>query len=80
VIPALAFALAASAGLSDGFDTSEISILGAARIVPLLPRSVAGITGIPPGLLVLLALFGIILRCAIRDRAKEKHETELAQA
>jgi hypothetical protein len=48
--------------------------------VPLLPRSVAGITGIPPGLLVLLALYGIILRCAIRDRAKEKHETELAQA
>jgi hypothetical protein len=80
MILALAIAFAASAGVSDGFRAYEISILGAAWIVPLLSRSVTGITGIPLGLLVLLALYGIILRRAIRDRATEKHATELAQA
>jgi len=73
--PAIAFA--AGAGLSDGFRAYEIRSLGAAWIVPLLSR---GVTGIPLGFLVLLALYGIILRHAIRDRATEKHETELAQA
>ena len=80
MILALAIAFAASAGLSDGFRAYEISILGAAWIVPLLSRSIAGVTGIPIGLIVLLTLYGIILRRAIRDRAKETYETELAQA
>ena len=80
MILALAIAFAASAGLADGFRAYEISTLGAAWIVPLLSRGVAGTTGIPLGLLVLLALDGIILHRAIRDRANEKHETELAQA
>jgi hypothetical protein len=81
MILALAIAFAAKAGLANGFRDYEISILGAAWIVPLLARGVAGITGIPIGVLVLLALYGIILRSVIRDRASMKqHATELAQA
>ena len=77
--PAIAFA--ASAGVADRFRDYEISVLGAAWIVPLLARSVAGTTGIPIGVLVLLALYGIIWRSVIRDRASVKrHATELAQA
>jgi hypothetical protein len=56
-------------GLINGFRDYEISLLAAAWIVPLLSRSVAGIGGIPLGLLVLLALYGFILRRALRDRA-----------
>jgi hypothetical protein len=56
-------------GLINGFRDYEISLLAAAWIVPLLSRSVAGISGIPLGLAVLLALYGFILRRALRDRA-----------
>jgi alpha-1,2-mannosyltransferase len=36
--------------------------------VPLLSRGIAGITGIPIGLPVLLALYVVILRRAMADR------------
>ena len=56
-------------GLSRGFRTFEISLLAAAWIVPLLSRGVAGATGIPLGLLVLLAFYVFTLRRALIDRA-----------
>src|SRR6202163_443997 len=56
-------------GLGRGFRTFEISLLAAAWIVPLLSRGVAGATGIPLGLVVLLAFYVFTLRRALIDRA-----------
>jgi hypothetical protein len=56
-------------GLRRGFRTFEISLLAAAWIAPLLTRAVAGVTGIPLGLMVLLALHAFTLRRAVIDRA-----------
>src|SRR5712671_1624831 len=64
--PAIAFM--ACAGFAGGFRDYEISVLAAAWIVPLLSRGIAGATGIPLGLLVLLALYVFTLRRAVRDR------------
>jgi alpha-1,2-mannosyltransferase len=63
--PAIAFTV--SAGIAGGFRDYEISVLAAAWIVPLLSRSIAGVTGIPLGLLVLLALYVVTLRRAAAD-------------
>jgi alpha-1,2-mannosyltransferase len=63
--PAIAFTV--SAAMAGGFRDYEISVLAAAWIVPLLSRSVAGVTGIPLGLLVLLALYVVTLRRAAAD-------------
>ena len=54
--------------LTRGFRDYEISLLAAAWIVPLLSRGIAGVTGIPLGLLVLLALYVFTLRRAVLDR------------
>jgi alpha-1,2-mannosyltransferase len=69
VMLALAIAFTVSAGSAGGFRDYEISLLAAAWIVPLLARGIAGVTGIPLGLLVLLAFYGLILRRAVQDRA-----------
>ena len=65
-------------GLSRGFRTFEISLLAAAWIAPLLSRGVAGATGIPLGLMVLLAFYAFTLRRALIDRASIVDE--IAQA
>src|SRR6202521_6165794 len=69
VLLALAIAFTVSAGAAAAFRDYEISLLAAAWIVPLLSRSIAGVTGIPLGLLVLLAFYSLILRRAVQDRA-----------
>jgi alpha-1,2-mannosyltransferase len=69
VMLALAIAFTVSAGFASGFRAFEISLLAAAWIAPLLSRGVAGVTGIPLGLLVLLALYVFTLRRAVIDRA-----------
>jgi Glycosyltransferase family 87 len=66
---AVAIAFLASHGLNRGFRSFEISLLAAAWIVPLLSRVIAGVTGIPLGLMVLLALYGVIVRRALLERA-----------
>jgi hypothetical protein len=68
VVLAVAIAFFARHGLARGFRDYEISLLAAAWIVPLLSRGIAGVTGIPLGLLVLLALHCCILRRAMLDR------------
>jgi Glycosyltransferase family 87 len=68
VVLAVAIAFVARHGLKCGFRDYEISLLAAAWIVPLLSRSVAGVTGIPLGLIVLLALHAVIMRRALHDR------------
>jgi alpha-1,2-mannosyltransferase len=60
--PAIAFTV--SAGIAGGFRDYEISVLAAAWIVPLLSRSIAGVIGIPLGLVVLLALYVFTMRRA----------------
>ena len=70
VVLALSIAYLARHGLRYGFGHFEISLLAAAWIVPLLSRGVAGHTGIPLGLMVLLAVYGFILRRAVQDRAR----------
>jgi hypothetical protein len=69
VVLAVAIAFFARHGLSAGFRPFEISLLAAAWIVPLLSRGIAGATGIPLGLLVLLTLYVFTLRGAVLDRA-----------
>ena len=69
VVLAVAIVFFVRHGLSRGFRDYEISLLAAAWIVPLLSREVAGVTGIPLGLLVMLVLHVFTLRRAVLDRA-----------
>src|SRR5882757_7047371 len=55
VVLAVAIGLFARHGLRQGFRDFEISLLAAAWIMPLLSRGIADATGIPLGLIVLLA-------------------------
>jgi len=76
--PALAFFVAAR---SDGrFGDYEISLCVAAWLVPLVSRSIAGATGIPLGLIVLLTFYGFVLRRAVRDHATANDNHRLAKA
>jgi alpha-1,2-mannosyltransferase len=74
VVLAVAIAFFARHGLNRGFRDYEISLLAAAWIVPLLTRAVAGVIGVPLGLLLLLATFVFIMRRALLD-----HQTLLAK-
>jgi hypothetical protein len=69
VVLAVAIAFSVRHGLRRGFRDYEISLLATAWIVPLLSRGVAGVTGLPLGLLVLLAVYVFTLRRALKDRA-----------
>ena len=69
VLLALAIAFTVSAGATAGFRDYEISLLAAAWIVPLVSRGIAGVTGVPLGLLVLLTFYILTLRRAVLDRA-----------
>lgn len=68
VVLAVAMAFFVRYGMRYGFRSFEISLLATAWMVPLLSRGIAGLTGIPLGLLVLMALFVFILRRAMADR------------
>ncbi len=68
VVLAVAIAFLARYGLNHGFRSFEISLLAAAWIAPLLSRSIAGLTTIPLGLIVMLALYAFVLRRAALDR------------
>src|ERR1700761_4132249 len=68
VVLAVAIAFFACHGIKQGFRDYETSLLAAAWIVPLLSRGVAGATGIPLGLIVMLALYGCTLKRALHDR------------
>ncbi len=70
VVLAVAIAFFARHGLVNGFRSFEISLLAAAWTVPLLTRGVAGASGIPLGLLLLLMIFVFTLRRALLDSAR----------
>jgi hypothetical protein len=69
VVLAVAIAFFARHGLRHGFRDFEISLLAVAWIMPLLSRSIAGVTYMPLGLFVELALYAFVLRRAALDRA-----------
>jgi Glycosyltransferase family 87 len=69
VVLAIAIAFYARHGLRSGFRDYEISLLAAAWLAPLLTRGVAGATGLPVGLLMMLALYALILRRAMIERS-----------
>jgi hypothetical protein len=80
VVLAVAIAFFVRHGLSRGFRDYEISMLAAAWIVPLVSRGIAGVTGIPLGLLVMLAFYALTLRRAVSDRVPSPVGARLSQA
>jgi hypothetical protein len=70
VVLAISIAFLVRHGFARGFRDYEISALAVAWIMPLLSRAIAGASGIPLGLIVMLALYGLTLRRAITDRAR----------
>jgi alpha-1,2-mannosyltransferase len=80
VVLAVAIAFLARHGLRCGFRDFEISLLAAAWLVPLLSRAIAGVTGLPLGLIVLLALYGFTLRRAALDHVVANQTQRIAQA
>jgi hypothetical protein len=80
VVLAVAIVYFTRHGLKHGFGSFEISLLAAAWIVPLLSRGIAGLTGIPLGLLALLALhFFIVRRALLGDAAPAATPSPIAQ-
>jgi Glycosyltransferase family 87 len=80
VVLAIAIAFLARHGLMRGFRDYEVSLLAAAWIVPLLSRGIAGATGIPLGLIVMLALYSFTLRRAVTDRGRATmHRPRIAE-
>ena len=81
VVLAISIAFLVRHGFARGFRDYEISALAAAWIMPLLSRAIAGATGIPLGLIVMLALYGLTLRRAIADRTSvQLAASRIAQA
>jgi hypothetical protein len=81
VVLAISIAFLVRHGFARGFHDYEISALAAAWIMPLLSRAIAGSTGIPLGLVVMLALYALILRRALADRTRvQLAGTRIAQA
>jgi hypothetical protein len=80
VVLAISIAFLARHGFKCGFRDYEISVLAAAFIVPLISRGLAGATGIPSGLIVMLMLFASTLRRAIADHANTAVPARIAQA
>jgi Glycosyltransferase family 87 len=69
VVLAVALAFFTRHGLAHGFRDYEISVLAFVWLVPLITRSIAGITGLPLGLIAMLLLYALTLRRAATDLA-----------
>ena len=69
VVLAVAIAFFARHGLAHGFRDYEISVLAFVWLAPLITRSIAGVTGLPLGLIAMLALYALTLRRAAGDLA-----------
>lgn len=67
VVLGIAIAFLVRHGLTRGFHPYELSLLALAWAVPFLTRSIAGLSGIPLGLIVMLALYAMTLRRAASD-------------
>jgi hypothetical protein len=80
VVLAISIAFLARHGFKCGFRDYEISVLAAAFIVPLISRGLAGASGIPSGLIVMLALYVATLHRAVADRENAAIPARIAQA
>jgi hypothetical protein len=80
MVLAIAIAFFARHGLQRGFGDFEISLLAVVWMVPLLSRGLAAATGIPLGLIVLLALYVLVLRRAMLDQIVASDKQRIAQA
>lgn len=80
VVLAIAIAYVARDGLARGFRSFEISLLALVWMMPLLTRSIAGATGLPLGLLTMIALYVFVIRRAVLDRAAARAAPQLAAA
>jgi hypothetical protein len=67
VVLGIAIAFLVRHGLARGFYAYEISLLALAWAAPFLTRSIAGLSGVPLGLIVMLALYAMTLRRASAD-------------
>lgn len=67
VVLAVAIAFFVRHGMANGFRDYEISLLALTWAMPLVSRGVMGATGVPLGLLVMLALYAVILRRGTAD-------------
>jgi hypothetical protein len=79
VVLALSIAFFARHGLAAGFCNYEITVLALAWFAPLVARSLAGVTGLPIGLMSLLAIFVLTLRRAAIDLAANEPSPPEAQ-
>jgi hypothetical protein len=69
VVLAVAIAFFTRYGLAHGFRDYEISVLAFVWVVPLVARGIAGATGLPLGLIAMLALYALTLRRAALELA-----------
>jgi hypothetical protein len=76
VVLAISIAFLVRHGLARGFLPYEISLLALAWIVPLVARSIADTTGMPVGLIAMVALYALTLRRAAIDLAADAPTTE----
>ncbi len=67
VVLGIAIAFLVRHGLARGFHPYELSLLALTWAVPFLTRSIAGLSGIPLGLIVMLVLYAMTLRRAASD-------------
>ena len=67
VVLGIAIAFLVRHGLARGFHPYEISLLALTWAAPFLTRSIAGLSGVPLGLIVMLALYAMTLRRAAHD-------------
>jgi alpha-1,2-mannosyltransferase len=78
MVVAIAIAFLARYGFANGFRDYEVSLLAVAWATPLIARGVMAATGVPLGLLVLVALYLIILRRASADTAAAERSAHAA--
>lgn len=76
MVLAVAMAFFLRNSLRQGFRDYEISLLAFVWIAPLLTRSIAGATGVPLGLIAMLALYAMTIRRAIRDTQSTRKNDE----
>jgi hypothetical protein len=77
ILLGMAVAFFAAHGLAHGFMAWEKTVLAAAWLVPLLARTAAREAFLPLGLMVLLAVFGVVLR---RLRTEQGRDVTVALA
>ena len=67
VVLAVSMAFLTAHCLKDGFRNYEVTLLAVAWAMPLVTRSIADAIHLPFGLLVMIAVYGLILRRALHD-------------